>query len=109
MAALLDAPDSAADQADADRMAGTLRGLRLHAERHRALGHGFGFTVLTGTETKIPVIPKSHAKINPGPFVETPFGPRVGEARVEGSASAGPTGTFLGRLSATRWALSEAP
>lgn len=77
VADFLDAPDPAADRADAERVAGTLRGLRLHAERHRAMGHGFGFTVLTGTETKIPVIPKSYAKINSGPFVETPFGPRL--------------------------------
>ena len=77
VAEFLDAPDAATDQADAKRIAGTLRGLRSHAERHRALGHGFGFTVLDGTETRIPVIPKSYAKINTGPFVETPFGPRL--------------------------------
>lgn len=77
VAAFLDPPDSRADQADSERIAGTLRGLRVHAERHRALGHGFGFTVLDGTETRIPVIPKSYAKINTGPFVETPFGPRL--------------------------------
>lgn len=77
VAEFLDAPNPSSDRADAERIAVTLRGLRLHADRHRALGHGFGFTVLTGTETRIPVIPKSYAKINTGPFVETPFGPRL--------------------------------
>ena len=73
----LDPPDSARDEADAQRIAATLEGLSEHQERHRALGHGFGFTVLTGTETRIPVIPKSYHKINSGPFLNTPFGPRL--------------------------------
>ena len=73
----LDPPDDARDKADARRIAVTIEGLRAHRERHRALGHGFGFTVLTGNETRIPVIPKSYHKVNSGPFLHTPFGPRL--------------------------------
>ncbi len=36
-----------------------------------------GFTVLNGDETRIPVIPKSYHKVNSGPFLQTPFGPRL--------------------------------
>ena len=73
----LDAPDADRDRADADRIAGTIAGLRLHNARHAAMGHGFAFAVLNGTETKIPTIPRSYHKINTGPFVETPYGPRL--------------------------------
>ena len=38
---------------------------------------GFGFTVLNGTETRIPVIPQSYHKINSGPFVRTPYVPHL--------------------------------
>lgn len=39
--------------------------------------HCFGFTVLEGSETRLPVIPKSYHMINSGPFVQTSFGPRM--------------------------------
>lgn len=73
----LDPPDPIHDEADAHRIARTIEGLRVHNERHRALGHGFGFSVLEGSETKLPVIPKSYHKINSGPFVPTPYGLRL--------------------------------
>lgn len=72
-----DSPDPAMDRADAERIAGTIAGLRAHNARHAALGHGFGFTVLDGTEDRIPTLVKSYHKINAGPFVATPFGPRL--------------------------------
>jgi DNA (cytosine-5)-methyltransferase 1 len=77
VAAFLDPPDAARDAADSHRIARTIAGLRAHQQRHAALGHGFGFSVLDGTETRIPVIPKSYHKINTGPFVLTPFGLRL--------------------------------
>jgi DNA (cytosine-5)-methyltransferase 1 len=73
----LDPPDPERDAPDARRIAATIEGLRRHQERHRALGHGFGFTVLDGSETRIPVIPKSYHKVNSGPFVRTPYGLRL--------------------------------
>lgn len=73
----LDPPDPVRDQADAARIARTIDGLRAHNVRHQSLGHGFGFTVLDGSETRLPVIPKSYHKINTGPFVQTPFGLRL--------------------------------
>lgn len=73
----LDPPDFIRDGADAGRISVTIEGLRAHEERHRALGHGFGFTVLKGNETRIPVIPKSYHKVNSGPFLQTDFGPRL--------------------------------
>lgn len=77
VADFLDLPDEVADRADAERIAQTIEGLRRHHARHQAAGHGFGFSVLDGTETKIPTIPKSYHKINTGPFVQTRFGPRL--------------------------------
>jgi DNA (cytosine-5)-methyltransferase 1 len=77
VSAFLDPPDPQRDAADARRIAATIAGLRRHQERHQALGHGFGFTVLNGSEMRIPVITKSYHKINAGPFVETPHGPRL--------------------------------
>ena len=73
----LDPPNPIADRDDAERIAQTIEGLRRHNARHRAAGHGFAFTVIDGSETKIPVIPRSYHKINTGPFVQTPFGPRL--------------------------------
>jgi DNA (cytosine-5)-methyltransferase 1 len=73
----LDPPNPHTDRADAERIARTIEGLRLHNARHQAAGHGFEFTVIDGTETRIPTIPKSYHKINTGPFVQTPFGPRL--------------------------------
>ncbi len=77
VSAFLDPPNPVRDEADARRIAVTVEGLRAHQERHRALGHGFGFTVLDGHEARIPVIPKSYHKVNSGPFLQTPFGPRL--------------------------------
>lgn len=77
LSAYLDPPDSDQDCADAERIARTIAGLRTHNARHQAAGHGFTFTVVDGSELRIPVIPKSYHKINTGPFVQTPFGPRL--------------------------------
>lgn len=77
VSAFLDPPDPVRDAYDAIRIERTIEGLRAHQARHAALGHGFGFTVLAGSETRLPVIPKSYHKINSGPFVETSFGPRL--------------------------------
>ena len=74
---MLDAPDPAQDRADAERIARTIAGLRVHNARHRAAGHGFRFTEIAGTETRLPTIAKSYHKINTGPFVQTPFGLRL--------------------------------
>lgn len=73
----LDPPDAGRDQADAKRIARTIEGLRRHQERHHAAGHGFGFAVVERHESRLPVIAKSYHKINTGPFVQTPFGPRL--------------------------------
>ncbi len=65
----LDAPDAGRDREDAERINKTIEGLRLHNARHRELGHGFGFTVVNGTETKLPTIPlcrPRHNGINAG-------------------------------------------
>lgn len=77
ISALLDPPHPDLDRCDAERIAQTIEGLRRHNARHDAVGHSFGFTVIDRTETGIPVIPKSYHKINTGPFVQTPFGPRL--------------------------------
>jgi len=77
VSAFLDPPDPLRDEADARRIARTIEGLSAHQERHRALGHGFGFTVIHGEETRIPVVPKAYHKINSGPFVQTPWGLRL--------------------------------
>lgn len=73
----LDPPNAVRDRTDAERIAKTIEGLYEHNARHRALGHGFGFTVVDGSETMLPTIPKSYHKINTGPFVQTEFGPRL--------------------------------
>ncbi len=77
VSAFLDPPDPVRDNADARRIERTIAGLRVHNARHAALGHGFGFTVLDGSETRLPVIPKSYHKINTGPFVQTRYGLRL--------------------------------
>ena len=77
VSAFLDSSDPIRDAADARRIERTIEGLRAHQARHAALGHGFGFTVLDGSETRLPVIPKSYHKINTGPFVQTPYGLRL--------------------------------
>ena len=73
----LDAPDVVQDHADAERIARTIEGLRAHNARHRAAGHGFAFTEISGNEMCLPTIPKAYHKINTGPFVQTPFGLRL--------------------------------
>ena len=73
----LDPPDPDQDRSDAACIARTIGGLRAHNARHQAAGHGFAFTTIDGSETKLPTIPKAYHKINTGPFVETPFGPRL--------------------------------
>lgn len=77
VSAFLDPLDPVRDQADAARISRTIEGLRAHNARHQSLGHGFAFTVLDGSETRLPVIPRSYHKINTGPFVQTPFGLRL--------------------------------
>lgn len=77
LSAYLDPPDPERDRADAERIARTIEGLRAHNARHQAAGHGFGFSVVDSSTLRLPVIPKSYHKINTGPFVQTPFGPRL--------------------------------
>ena len=75
--AFLDPPDATQDRTDAERIVRTIEGLRAHHARHRAAGHGFGFTEITGSAFRLPTIAKSYHKINTGPFVRTPFGLRL--------------------------------
>src|SRR6185503_14668075 len=77
LSAFLDAPNAMQDELDAARIAKTIEGLRAHNARHQDAGHGFSFTVMDGSETSLPTVPKSYHKINTGPFVQTPFGPRL--------------------------------
>jgi DNA (cytosine-5)-methyltransferase 1 len=72
----LDAPDDR-DVADAQRIAKSIAALRRHNMRHAELGHGFGFKTINRASTKIPTLVRSYHKINTGPFVETPHGPRL--------------------------------
>ena len=73
----LDPENTEADKTDAARIAKTIEGLKAHNARHAALGHGFAFTTINRESGKVPTIPKSYHKINTGPFVETPHGPRL--------------------------------
>lgn len=77
VAAYLDAPNPIFDERDARRIENTLEALRSRRGWHQLEGHGFGFTVLDGQETRIPTLPGSYHKVNSGPFVATPFGPRL--------------------------------
>lgn len=77
VSAFLDPPDPERAAADARRIERTIAGLRAHNARHAAQGHGFGFTVLEGSETRLPVIPRSYHKINAGPIVQTRHGLRI--------------------------------
>jgi DNA (cytosine-5)-methyltransferase 1 len=77
LSAFLDPPDAVQDELDAARIAKTIEGLRAHNARHQEAGHGFNFTVVDGSETSLPTVPKSYYKINIGPFVQTAFGPRL--------------------------------
>jgi len=73
----LDPENDILDQQDALRIENTIRGLRAHNARHKALGHGFELTTINRESTLIPTIPASYHKINTGPFVETKFGLRM--------------------------------
>ncbi len=75
--AFLDPPDATRDCADAGRIARTIEGLHAHHARHRAAGHGFGFTEIAADEWRVATIPRSYHKINTGPFVRTRFGLRL--------------------------------
>ena len=68
--AYLDSLNAAQDTADADRIAATIEGLHRHNAGHQALGHGFGFTTIDGSEARLPTIPKCHHKIHNGPFAK---------------------------------------
>jgi DNA (cytosine-5)-methyltransferase 1 len=70
-------PPCAQDCPDAERIAGSIAALVRHRERHRALGHGFGFSTVTQASSRVPTVVRSYHKINVGPFVETVFGPRL--------------------------------
>ena len=70
-------PPSNDDCRDALRIAGSIAALERHHARHRALGHGFGFSTITTESPRVPTVVRSYHKINVGPFVETPFGPRL--------------------------------
>jgi DNA (cytosine-5)-methyltransferase 1 len=73
-----DAPEDTRDREDAERIAVTVEGLRVHNARHAEKGNGFAMTVLDGSERAAPVICKSYHKINSsGFFISTPFGPRM--------------------------------
>ena len=73
----LDKPDAVQDKIDCDAIYNSIEGRKRHQARHKAAGHGFGFSVINHSSTKIPTITKSYWKINAGPFVETPFGLRM--------------------------------
>jgi site-specific DNA-cytosine methylase len=68
---------SEADQADAQRIAGSIKALVRHRERHVKLGHGFGFTTINRGSRRVPTIVRSYHNINTGPFVETEHGLRL--------------------------------
>jgi DNA (cytosine-5)-methyltransferase 1 len=76
LSSILDVP-SEQDRIDSARIAGSIEALRRHRERHRALGHGFGFSTINQNSTRVPTIVRSYHKINVGPFVETAFGLRL--------------------------------
>ena len=73
----LDAPDPIRDRAEADRIRNCVAGRQEHMERHRAAGHGFGFTVIDRQSSKVPTILRSSWKINCGPFVACEGGVRM--------------------------------
>jgi site-specific DNA-cytosine methylase len=78
LADYLDAPDAVRDQADAERIAVTIAGLKRHAARHAAAGHRFGLHVVDHSATLMPTLLKTYPKINSsGTYVSTPFGERM--------------------------------
>ncbi len=76
LSSFLDSP-SEQDRADAQRIAGSIAALRRHRERHRTLGHGFGFSTISAKSQRVPTLVRSYHKINVGPFVETAHGLRL--------------------------------
>jgi DNA (cytosine-5)-methyltransferase 1 len=72
----LDAPEDS-EQAEVDRIARSIEGLRRHHERHAKLGHGFGFTTINYQSRRVPTIVRSYHKINTGPFLESRYGLRL--------------------------------
>lgn len=72
----LDEP-AESDRAEVARITGSIEALRRHGKRHKALGHGFGFTTINRQSVRVPTIVRSYHKINTGPFVETPYGLRL--------------------------------
>jgi DNA (cytosine-5)-methyltransferase 1 len=76
LSGILDPPGEE-DRADANRIAGSIAALRRHRERHRALGHGFGFSTITAKSRRLSTLVRSYHKINVGPFVETGHGLRL--------------------------------
>ena len=73
----LDPPDPVRDREDAEAITGSIEGRKKHQERHRAVGDRFGFSTINYDSNKIPTNTKSYARINSGPFVETPYGLRL--------------------------------
>jgi hypothetical protein len=65
------------DFADAQRIAKSIEGRRLHNQRHTELGHRFQLTMIDRDSIKIPTLVRSYHKINTGPFVDTVYGPRL--------------------------------
>lgn len=72
----LDTPDES-EQFEVQKIAQSIEALRRHNARHAKLGHGFGFTTINHLSKRVPTIVRSYHKINTGPFVETPYGPRL--------------------------------
>ena len=73
----LDDPDPIKDKEDADAIRNSIEGRKLHQARHKAAGNRFGLSTINYDSTKVPTITKSYAKVNAGPFVETPYGLRL--------------------------------
>lgn len=76
LSGLLD-PPSEQDRTDANRIAGSIAAWQRHRDRHRALGHGFGFSTIASESRRVPTLVRSYHKINVGPFVETGYGLRL--------------------------------
>lgn len=73
----LDPPDPVKDRQAAESIQAAIEGRARHRERHQAQGHRFGFSVINYTSTLVPTICRTYARVNTGPFVETPYGPRL--------------------------------
>jgi DNA (cytosine-5)-methyltransferase 1 len=74
----LDAPNASLDRSDAERIAGTIACLRRRSDAFQRRGlHGFPFSTVTAGSSRVPTIVKNYHKKSTGPFVETPWGPRL--------------------------------